>query len=259
MNDLDHAAKVEDFARRLTKDFRFVVGTPGKYYSAAWFAHGKKNSYYVGARTLGGSMKISLHDDWNCRLAIPDEGVMAMKQQGLDVPDNRAFVEWYRKPAPEEGANHIVSLIFPTDYLRLPLREPSYKKPVLIIQAAPPGKAIEVGFFSSREADATVELKFLQIGKPLCRTTLENGETLWLVIRETEFDRAVIPSEERWPESEIFHDRQAFVDVGVQLDGLMSMLWDSPKDGETLRVIEIGGVVASVQGGKTRVRIEPAA
>lgn len=40
------------------------------------------------------------------------------------------------------------------------IRQPraSYKKPVLIIQAAPPGKAIEVGFFSSREADATLEL-----------------------------------------------------------------------------------------------------
>jgi len=34
-------------------------------------------------------------------------------------------------------------------------------KPVLIIQAAPPGKAIEVGFFSSREGAATAELKFL--------------------------------------------------------------------------------------------------
>jgi hypothetical protein len=260
MKELNHVAKVEDFARRLTKDrFRFVVGIPGKYYSAVWFAHGKKNSYYVGARSIGGSLKISLHDDCNCRLAIPDEGVTAMKQQGLDAPDNRAFVEWYRKPAPEEGANHIVSLIFPTDYLRLPLPEASYKKPVLIIQAAPPGKAIEVGFFSSREADVTLELKFLQTGKPLCRTTLENGETLWLVIREREFDRAVIPSEERWAEGERFHDKQTFVDESVQLNGLMSMLWDSPKDEETLRVIEIGGVAASVQGGKTRVRIEPAA
>ena len=203
-------------------------------------------------------MKISLHDEWNCRLAIPKEGMVAMKQQGLDVPD-RAFVEWYRKPAPEEDAFHVLSLIFPTDYLRLPLPEASYKKPVLFIQAAPPGKSIEVGFFSSREAYATVELKFLQIGKPLCRTTLGNGETLWVVIRETEFDRAVIPSEERWAESERFHDRQAFLDEGVQLDGLMSMLWDLPKDGESLRVIEIGGVAASVRRGKTRVRIEPAA
>jgi len=97
--------------RRLTKDrFRFEVGTSGKYYSAAWFAHGKKNGYYVGARDFGGSMKISLHDDWNCRLAFTKEGMAAMKQQGFDVPDNRAFVEWYRKPAPEEGANHVLSL-----------------------------------------------------------------------------------------------------------------------------------------------------
>lgn len=79
------------------------------------------------------------------------------------------------------------------------------------------------------------------------------------MIRETEFHKAEIPSEERWAEGERFHDRQTFVDEVVQLDGLTSMLWNSPKDGESLRVIEIGGVAACVRGGKTRVRVEPRA
>src|SRR5689334_19070976 len=173
-------ARVLDFAHRLTKEkFRFVVGTLSGLYSAAWFSRGSGNSYYIGARPFGGTMKISLHDDENCRLAFTKPGIAAMKRQGLDVSDNRAFVEWYREPAPEDGAVHVVSLIFPTDHHRLPAPGAKYRKPVLIIDAAPPGKAIEVGFFFSREPQATVEAKFLQIGMPLVRTTLDNGETVW--------------------------------------------------------------------------------
>lgn len=122
-------------------------------------------------------MKFSLHDRENCRLAFTKEGTPAMRQQGLDVPKNRAVVEWYRNPAPENGAVHVVSLIFPTDYLRLP--PPEGKKPIFQFAAAPPGKAIEFDFFFSREAEATLEGKLLQIGMPLVRTTLDNGETVF--------------------------------------------------------------------------------
>jgi hypothetical protein len=251
-------AKVEDFARRLTRDkFRFVVGTPGGRYSDSWFAGWNRNDYYLGSRSFGGSMKISLHDEENCRLAFTNESISAHMQQGLDLPRDRAFVEWYRKPSPEDGAVHVVSLIFPTDYLCLPQPEASYKKPVLIVEAARPGKAIEFAFFFSREAEATVEAKFLRIGQPLVRTTLDNCEAVWVVARETEFDQAEIPSEERWTGSVRFHDKQAFLDEGVQLDGLTSMLWNSPKDGESLRVIEIGGVTASVRAGLPVFRVEP--
>jgi len=204
-------------------------------------------------------MKISLHDKLNCRLAFTAEGVAARKQQGLDVPDNRAFVEWDRKPAPEDDAVHVVSLIFPTDYLRLPLPEATYGEPFLPISAAPPGNAIEFAFFFSREAEATVEPKFLRVGRPLVRTILDNGETVWVVAREMGFDQRAIPSEERWTESTRFHDKEAFLDEGVGLENLTGMLWNAPKDGERLQVIEISGIRASMRAGKPIFRIEPTA
>ena len=98
-------------------------------------------------------------------MAFSEKLMADLKEQWLDAPADRASVKWRRLPAPTDGAIHVVSLIFPTDYLRLPLLEASYKKPVLIIDAAPPGKAIEVAFFFSREAEATVEQKFLRIGQ----------------------------------------------------------------------------------------------
>src|SRR5262249_35439214 len=93
-------------------------------------------------------------------------------RQWLDAPADRVSVKWRRSPAPESGAIHVVSLILPTDYLRLAPPESTYKKPVLIIDAASPGKAIEFGFFFTREPEATVEAKFRQIGMPLVRTAL---------------------------------------------------------------------------------------
>ncbi len=180
-----------------------------------------------------------------------------MKQQGLDVPGNRAFVEWYRKPAPENGAVHVVSLVFPTDYLRLPPPESTYKKPMLFVDAAPPGKAVEFGFFFSREPQVTAEPKFIQIGVPLVHASLDNGETVWVVARETEFDRAIIPSEDRWSRNLRVADKKAFLDEGVELRNLTSMFWNTPKDGEILWVMEMSGVTASVREGMPVFHIEP--
>ena len=260
MNDPDLVAKVEDFARRLTKDkFRFVVGSRGGHHSGVWSAWGYKNDYYLGARSFLGSQRISLHQSRICRLAFTEKHMTELKAQWLDAPADRASVKWRRLPAPQDGAIHVVSLIFPTDYLRLPLPEASYKKPVLIIEAAPPGKAIEFAFFFSREAEATVEPKFLRVGRPLVRTILDNGETVWVVAREMGFDQRAIPSEERWTESTRFHDKEAFLDEGVGLENLTGMLWNAPKDGERLQVIEINGIRASMRAGKPIFRIEPTA
>jgi hypothetical protein len=45
---------------------------------------------------------------------------------------------------------------------------------------------------------ATLEPKFLAIGKPLFYTNLQNGESVSIIARETEFDASIIPSSERF-------------------------------------------------------------
>jgi len=188
---------VEGLERRLAEDkIRFVVGAPGGYYSGVWSAWGNKNDYYLGARGALWSLRLSLHKSLICRLAFTDKQMALLKEQGLNAPPDRALVKWLRSPAPVEGAVHVVSVIFPTDHLRLPPPEDTSTL-ILRVNAAPPGKAIEFSFFFSREAGATLEAKLLRIGKPLVWTSLDNGETVSIVAREMEFDRTIIPSEER--------------------------------------------------------------
>jgi hypothetical protein len=136
-----------------------------------------------------------------------------------------------------------VVLIFPTDFLRLDAPTATTKKPLVIFEAAGQGKAVEIAFFYSREPGITLESKFLAIGKPIFRTDLDNGETVWMVAREAHFDPSVLPSTEKINSGAgRLLNPDAFAEVGVERQGLTAALWNSPKDGEALRIIEIGGI-----------------
>ena len=41
-----------------------------------------------------------------------------------------------------------------------------------------------------------------------------------------------------------FYDKAAFLEEGGELENLIGMLWNTPKDGESLRVIEISVIAA---------------
>jgi hypothetical protein len=236
---------LREFEQRLCKDkVRFAVGEPGGRYSSVWSALGSNNDFYIGARSVMGSTKISLHKTGICRLGLTASHFDLAVEQGLIPPEeDRAFVKWRRPPAPETGATLAVVLIFPTDFLRLDAPIGTAKKPLVIFEAAERGKAVEVGFFYSREPAVTLEEKFLKIGKPLFRTDLDNGETVWMVARIADFDPTVLPSTEKINGGVgRLLDRDAFAEAGVERRGLTGTFWNSPKDGEDLRIIEIGGI-----------------
>jgi hypothetical protein len=244
----DEAQRIlNDFERRLFADkARFAVGRPGESYSGSWAFWGHKNEFYIGARSILGSTKISLHSSGICRLALTEQHVKLLIAQGLPLPPDRAFVKWRRSPTPPEGASFVVVLVFPTDYLRLAEPEATYKKPMVFLEPAGAGKALEVGFFYSRESAASLEPKFLAIGKPLFYTDLDNGDVVWMVVREVEFDATTLPSSEKFNSAGMrLLDREALTAAGER-SNLNAILWNSPKDEEALRVIEIGGVKVMV-------------
>jgi hypothetical protein len=245
-NRSDLQKKLVDFERRLTKDkVRFAVGRPGGHYSGVWAHWGNKSDFYIGARSILGSMKISLHKSGICRVALTDRHFAALTQKGRLVPNDRAFVKWERLFAPDEGAHLAAVLVFPTDFLRLEAPVGTAKKPLLLIESASPGKAVEIGYFYCREARQTLESKFLAIGKPLVFTDLENGEVVWMVAREAEFDPACLPSSEQLGRSDgNVLEPNAFPVPGVPRTDLNAVLWNAPQRGEALRMIEIGGVTA---------------
>jgi hypothetical protein len=116
------------------------------------------------------------------------------------------------------------------------------KKPFLFLNAAPRGRAVEIAFFYSREPATTLEPKFLQFGIPWFRTDLDNGDMVWMVGREADFDATVLP-----PAETLKSISGRLLAPGASAKGrnLTVNLWNSPKDNEPLILIEIGGISAS--------------
>jgi hypothetical protein len=235
-----------EFERRFCKNgVRFAVREPTGRHSSVWSALGDKNDYYIGVRSLmGGSTKISLHKSRVCKLGLTKEHFEFAVERGLIPPgEDKAFVQWRRPPAPDTGAELVVVLVFPTDFLRSDALTVTVKKPLVIFEAAAQARAVEIGFFYSREAGITLEPKLLEFGKPLFWTELDNGETVWMVSRDADFDPSVLPStEEINSGAERLLNPDAFAEVSVEERGLTGAFWTPPKDGEALRVIEIGGI-----------------
>ena len=255
----DGAARlqIEELERRISKDkIRFAVGTPQGRFSSVWSAWGQglgqRATYYVSPptfvysttlRRVVYSTKISLHGGGHWQWALTKEHFEELKVQGLPQPDDRRFVKWNGPVAPDIGAFHALSIAIPTDYLHSDAPKSTRAKPILIFEAAPPGMAIEVGFFFAREHEATLEPKFLVMGKPIFRTRLDSGEDVWMVLRVRDFDPNAIPSAERFnAASQRLLDLNALPEPGGQLDNQVSLLWDRPKEGEALVLAEVGGL-----------------
>jgi hypothetical protein len=231
---------VEDFFNRVTNaNIRFAVGSPEFGYSATWTAFARRNEYYIGARNVMGLTKISLHSSGICRVALTDTQFRALAEQGLEQPPDRAFVKWNKKSTPLVGAHHVFTVVFPTDYLKQPKPQGTVKKPLVIFGAAPAGKAVEVGFFYSREDQRTLEAKFDRIGRAVICTTLDNGDTVSLVKRVADFDRSVLPSQDKMDRARATMLTKDMHNVEDEHTG---MFWNKPDDGGTLILIEVGGI-----------------
>jgi hypothetical protein len=235
---------VDDLERRIAKDnIRFGVCRKDGKHSGIWTAFGSsKGDYYIGARSIMGSTKISLHASGVCRLALTETQMKLLDAQDLEQPTDRAFVKWRRATTPASGAVHVASVLFPLDYLHLNAPQGTAKKPIFLFEASEPGHAVEFGFFS-RMPTAALEQKLVRIGKPLFRTDLDNGESVSMVVRLVEFDPNVLPTSDRLNKGRrLLLDGDALPEPGTEEHGLTAALWNKPKDRETLRIIEIGGI-----------------
>lgn len=219
------------------KRVRFAVGTPGERHGSAWIIWANKSDFYLGAYGLRGKLKISLHESRICRLALTDEYVHKMRAAGIPPPEDRALFKWIRPPAPDLGAHPAVILTFPTDHM---YRQPpvwNLNKPLVMFEAAPPGHSVEVGFFYSREAPETLEPKLYQIGRPILRTNLDNGDSVSLVVRQTPFDPQTIP-----PIGSPTPVRSRLLDpsvpIGVEQEVAATLICPSD-DGYTLKLVDV--------------------
>ena len=236
---------LEEFKRGFRKRVRFAVRSPEERYSAAWLTTNTKSGFYIGARSVMGTFKISLHTSGRCRLAF--EQTYAFNRGLIPPGEDRALVKWWRFPTPPVDAALVVGLVFPTDFLHLDAPAATEKEPFVFLQAAPQGKAVEVGFFYSREPVNTLEPKLKEFGIPLFWTDLANGDMVWMVGRETDFDATALPPDETLNSiSGRLLDPDGFTKAAAERRSLTAHLWNAPKDNEALVIIEVGGIATSV-------------
>jgi hypothetical protein len=234
---------VQDLIKRLeATNFRFAVGSPQHGYSGTWTAFGNGGDFYIGARPLMGSTKISLHASRKCRIALTEQRFKALPGEGLSQPTDRALMKWERAETPENGTHLAVSLLFPTDYLRAPEPVATLTKPLLIFEAASAGHAVEIGFFYSRASGETLDADFRRIGIPINTTKLDSGDYVTAAVRTRPFDPSVLPSQEQMDRSQGHMLSKDVYTIETERGGLTGIFWNAPAYGEPCMVVEIGGL-----------------
>ena len=168
---------------------RLAVGTPEGPRSAWWYVHMEKGAnVYVGAHSLGGHLKLSLHGDRWCQFGFPSSRLDVMRKAGLPAPKNHYFFRWQRSLTPEKGAVHVASIIFPTDLLNKEPPPIQSRKITFLYRPAPIGHALEFAIFYSTEPACSLEERFLRMGAPMIYNQLDSGELVHLINRVIPFD-----------------------------------------------------------------------
>jgi hypothetical protein len=137
--------------------FRFAIGTEDGPRSCSWKLESQGKEAYLLQRNLGSVAKISFHSSGLCRWAL-----IRPLSSGVD----RLIHKWERQPTPEPGRLRgvlLISLVFPTNLLSTALSDRPGS--VVWIDPAPPGQAVQVDVFLTRETRAHVESGFSETGQ----------------------------------------------------------------------------------------------
>ena len=222
---------------------RIGVGEEGKPHSSLWVAWANGSDFYFGSRPIAGFLKVSLHASRACHVAITDRHWSTLQKQGLELPPNRQFTEWERKPTPPTGAIHVASIFFSTDFSLVHKERPKLSKPVCYIKPAPPGKAVEIGFFYSLEGPETLEQKFQRIGLPMFNSKLANDEIVSVVARLSNFESSAIPYTQSWtgPVTPLSNELSE-IEQGEKLENLSAVMWNDPNKDGPLQIVEVSGL-----------------
>lgn len=226
---------------------RFAVGDDDALWSSIWIAFGGANGrsdYYVSVRGQTGAVKVSLHALGACQIAFDKESGYwdRLVASGLAPTADRAITSWQRTPTPEMGMCHALSIFFPTDLMRLrrphPRRKPGKK--LFLLEPAPPGHAVEWGFFYSRQHPQEFLANLRSAGVPVGFVELPSGEYVTNVARHVPFDATVIPAFAAWPNGRPL--TRQLPASGETLRGLSAFVCNEPKVGQVGQIVQITGL-----------------
>lgn len=215
-------------------NLRFLVRAADGRESSSWGLWVNGSDVYLAWRSPAEAAKLSFHASGICRSAIRKEHTSPELIARLG--GDRVITKWRRPPIPPVGMGASASVVFieiPTDYLSMPT--PRAKKH-LIINAAPSGmtSVLHLGF-TAEPLDA---LNMGEGGTVLAYYQLPAGYAVCL--RGFPFGSVIDDHQLRAP-----GDKQDweflpndYAETGRPLRILINL---SPKDGEPMRMKELGG------------------
>lgn len=207
--------------------------------SSLWRAFHHGDDVYIAPRNIAGSLKLSVHRDGNCQYGTTSVYVRKAREQGsTEFP---SLVRWRRPATPESGATHVMSILFPTDFLRsADIPPPSKFK--LALQLAPSGRAVEVMLFYSKDDPAVPEAALRRRGIiAFGYMTLPCGEVAVLAARHVAFDPKFVPDLESL--SGKMRPLLGSPRPGERFDDAHAiLLHKKPSDGGVLHLAEINGL-----------------
>ncbi|MCX6723127.1 MAG: hypothetical protein NT094_03600 [Candidatus Staskawiczbacteria bacterium] len=222
----------------------FIIDDNNNYRSSIWFISSKKDSIYISAKTMGGSLKLSLHpdnskDNKNCQVGITSDYVKRLKEKGYNP---LSPLRWIRPSTPEKGAVCVVSIEFPTDYLKADIPkaqdEDINKKLKFALPIAKSGCAVRVDVFYSKEQPDDLLKVFEKLNiTMLGYITLSDGEFVLVAAHHTLFDSKMIPDIER----RFGIPLDGAPEPGKSIKNAYAIMWTEPKDGSLIILSEING------------------
>ena len=231
---------------------RFAVGTSDGPRSAWWYVHMEpRANVYVGVRSLGEHLKLSLHGDRNCQFGMPRSRLDAMRKAGLPVPKNHYFFRWPRPVTPQKGAIQIVSIIIPTNLLNnKPPPDQSTKRRLPLFSPAPAGHALELNILYSFEPASSLEERLLHKCCPMIHNQLDNGEIIHFVGRVIPFDAPAFAAR-NWGNPSPLSGEIGQLQPGASLMGLTAIGWNDPHAEGRIEFLEASNAMLSMAAGSS--------
>lgn len=159
---------------------RFGVGDPAGARSSEWLVWwaAAKSDVYIAARTLGGSLKVSLHESGRCHIRSPDPRTWISP----GTPP-RFWDTWTIDP--RSVSEFPFGVIIPTSELK-PSPWSQHKNKTTVWLPARPSAAVEIAVFLTRHPDPPIH----QLASAGWHTTivaqrLPDGRDLWVVAGDT--------------------------------------------------------------------------
>ena len=162
---------------------RFAVGSAEGPRSTVWRLWTRKGTsdVYIAARTLGGSLKVSLHESGVWRYAFSEEHWEGQASTG----NKDRMIERWNRPPPIDGITSAFMVVVPTSEIglprhQLPERAKKYTRDVTWVPPAPEGFATHF-IVMYTEQDGPVpgdEVRFVS------RFELPNRQTVSVMVHE---------------------------------------------------------------------------